>query len=92
MKLIDFFRYIFRTFLYQIFEDIREIFEVVTKKKTWVYICFAFLIVSLFLKDLKLIILAAGLFLFFLITYQWAVFNEEYTHQQREQYWKRPKK
>ncbi len=87
-KVFEFIWYLLKSLFGSVITDLKEMFEVVTKKKTWVVICFMFLGVSIFLRMKEIIgsnivILALSLFVFFFITYEWQVFAEEYTHQER---------
>jgi len=84
--ILEFLKYLIKSVFEGVDDDMKEIFMVITKKKTWVFGCFAFLIVAIFMQKLNLIILGAILFAFFFVTYQYQVFEEDYTHQRREGY------
>jgi hypothetical protein len=82
--------------------DVGEFFRYVTRKKTWVAIWGLTTIVSFIVSivnkalghvpDYRVTIFALFCFLLFYILYQWQIFSEGWTHQERERYIKKPNK
>lgn len=65
-------------------EDIRDIFQVVTDKKTWVVTWGLLALISYFVKEKVLFFISLSLFFLFFITYEWKIFEEKYIYKQRK--------
>lgn len=91
MKIFAFIGYLLKDIFGGLYTDLREMFEVVTKKKTWVVFFFVAFLVALVWGNFWQKVIFGAMFLFFFITYEWQVFTELYIHQQRTRYWRKPK-
>jgi hypothetical protein len=83
-KPISFIWYLITDPIKSLFIELRELWDVVTKQKIWVFIWAVVMIVTLFFKDKTNFVFATICFLIFFITYQYKKFSEIYIHRERE--------
>jgi hypothetical protein len=73
-------------------KESREIWDVLTKKKTWIFFWALLAFVAIILKDTKTFLFSIVCMFIFFVIYQWQNFQKDYIHEERQKYWKKPKK
>lgn len=82
-KLLSFIWYFLTDPIVSIYQEIKEMWDLVTKKKTWVMLWAVLVGVALITKNKNAFLLFAILFIIFLVVFQWQTYNEKYINQER---------